>query len=178
MVTNLVFRVNRKWDGGEGGFAHKFLKGGQPRAIPDKFSKFRGEELNVIIYQNIPYIWIIGIHPLKFTEKVNSNNTAPSIGTIANGRNTVMSLCFVIVSPVFLVFFCVYFFFWLFRFVNFCFVCLTTWKLFWWLIDYFLASSEQYFSYIQLYCGVSFFFGGRNRRKPPTCRKSLPNFIT
>jgi len=37
------------------------LKGGQPRAIPDKFgliwfSKFRGEELNVIFYQNMPYL--------------------------------------------------------------------------------------------------------------------------
>jgi hypothetical protein len=69
-------------------------------------------------------------------------------------------------SPVFLVFFCVYFFFWLFRFVNFCFVCLTTWKLFWWLIDYFLASSEQYFSYIQLYCGVSFLFWWKKPEYP------------
>jgi hypothetical protein len=29
----------------------------------------------------------------------------------------------------------------------------------------------------QLYCGASLIIGG-NRRKPPTCRKSLTNFIT
>jgi hypothetical protein len=33
---------------------------------------------------------------------------------------------------------------------------------------------QQYFSYI---VAVSF-IGGGNRRKPPTCRKSLTNFIT
>jgi len=60
---------------------------------------------------------------LKFTEKVNSNNTAPSIGIIANGRNTVMSLCFAIVCPVFI--FCVFF-----LFVSFClFFALFVWKL-------------------------------------------------
>ena len=36
---------------------------------------------------------------------------------------------------------------------------------------------QQYFSYI---VAVSFIGGGnrRTRRKPPTCRKSLTNFIT
>jgi hypothetical protein len=33
---------------------------------------------------------------------------------------------------------------------------------------------QQYFSYI---VGVSFIWGG-NRRKPPTCRKSLTIFVT
>jgi len=33
---------------------------------------------------------------------------------------------------------------------------------------------QQYFSYIV----AASFIGGGNRRKPPTCRKSLANFIT
>jgi hypothetical protein len=51
MVPNLI-------ENGMGGGAHNFLEGIQPRTIPDKFgliwfSKFIGEELNVIFYIKI-----------------------------------------------------------------------------------------------------------------------------
>jgi hypothetical protein len=45
------------------------------------------------------------------------------------------------------------------------------------LVDAVLRHFQQYFRYI---VAVSFFLGGNRstRRKPPTCRKSLTNFIT
>ena len=54
----------------EGGAVRHKLKGDHPRTIPAKFvliwfSGFRGEDLNVIFYQNMPIICIIGINWLK-----------------------------------------------------------------------------------------------------------------
>jgi hypothetical protein len=51
------------------GLSDTILKGDHPRIIPAKFaliwfSGFRGEDLNVIFYQNMP-IYIIGINRLK-----------------------------------------------------------------------------------------------------------------
>ena len=68
----------------------------------------------------------------------------------------------------------------LISFWNLLMICLIIYKLsdsFWiqiYLLGYgVLCHFQQYFSYIVT---VSFIYGG-NRRKPPTCRKSLSNFI-
>ena len=58
MVPNLVSRVNKKWDGG--GCTHNFERWpikGHPRQIwLNLVQQVRGEELNVIFYQNVPYL--------------------------------------------------------------------------------------------------------------------------
>ncbi len=52
------------------GLSDTILKGAHPRTIPARFgviwfSGFRGEDLNVIFYQNMHIICIIGINRLK-----------------------------------------------------------------------------------------------------------------